>query len=75
MKITIHKAHIAGMAGHSTECDLSLDATTIQFDDGGDEYDLEEVRTIMRNLRRQHARKLDESHADFTKRIAPKDES
>lgn len=59
MRITIHAANLIASSGHSTECDLLLDAKTIQFDDGGDEYDLEEVRTIMRNRRRQHIRKLD----------------
>ena len=42
--------------------DVSLDVDTIEFLDGGDVYTLEEVRTVMRNRRREHTRKLDEGH-------------
>lgn len=36
-----------------------LDAEKIQFEDGGDEYTLEEIRTVMRSRRWHHTRKLD----------------
>lgn len=38
---------------------LHLDAEKIQFSDGGDEYTLEEIRTVMRSRRWHHTRKLD----------------
>jgi hypothetical protein len=60
MRISIRDANVLAKSGHSTCCDLHLDATTISFDDGGDVYTLEEIRLVMRNRRRDHTRKLDE---------------
>jgi len=56
MRIHLHKP---GWQGYP-EQEISIDADTIEFLDGGDVYTLEEIRTVMRNRRREHRRKLDE---------------
>ncbi len=60
MKFTIPDANLLAFYGDMDRRTMTLDAEKIRFEDGGDEYTLEEIRTVMRNRRRNHTRKLDE---------------
>lgn len=68
MRITIRDANLLSSSGHSTQCDLSLDADKIQFDGDLSEYTLEEVSVVMCSHRREHMRK-EETHAEWCKRV------
>jgi hypothetical protein len=57
MKVTVHTKRWSLGVPHQ---EVTLDAETIEFLDGGDVYTIEEIRTVMRNRRRDHTRKLDE---------------